>query len=166
MTMLSLSKTPRSNPRTVALGTVLFLASVFLLGAAPALAADLSDNPNPGAVMFGDGPKRNMINLTEKGLPSEWDVRSGKNIKWRQPLGSQTYAGPIIHEGKVFVGTNNEGLRNPKLTQDRGNIMAFDEKTGEFLWQITHTKLPESKLHDWPLQGICSTPAIEGDRLY
>ena len=44
--------------------------------------------------------------------------------------------------------------------------MAFDEKTGEFLWQITHTKLPESKLHDWPLQGICSTPAIEGDRLY
>lgn len=159
-----MTTTSLSHVRTVAIGAVLLLG-LALLGAIPTLAAD-ADNPNPGAVMFGDGPKRNMINLTEKGLPTEWDVRSGKNIKWRQQLGSQTYAGPIIHEGKVFVGTNNEGLRNPKLTKDRGNIMAFDEKTGEFLWQITHTKLPESKLHDWPLQGICSTPAIEGDRLY
>ena len=143
------------------------VAAVLLLAALalPALAAEPASS-KPSAVMFGDGPKRNMVNNTEKGLPSEWDARTGKNIKWSQPLGSQTYAGPIIHEGKVFVGTNNEGLRNPKLTNDRGVIMAFDEETGEFLWQITHTKLPESKLHDWPLQGICSTPAIEGDRLY
>ncbi|MDH3746341.1 MAG: PQQ-binding-like beta-propeller repeat protein, partial [Acidobacteriota bacterium] len=34
------------------------------------------------------------------------------------------------------------------------------------LWQMTHTKLPESKLHDWPLQGVCSTPVVEGNRLY
>ena len=118
------------------------------------------------AAMFGDGPKRNMVNLNEKGLPSEWDVDSGMNVKWSQPVGSQSYAGPVIYEGKVFVGTNNEGLRDPELTGDRGVVMAFDEKTGEFLWQMTHTKLPESKLHDWPLQGVCSTPAVEGDRLY
>ncbi|MFQ5350375.1 MAG: PQQ-binding-like beta-propeller repeat protein [Thermoanaerobaculia bacterium] len=116
--------------------------------------------------MFGDGPKRNMVNLTEKGLPSEWDVDSGMNVKWSQPVGSQSYAGPVVHGGKVFVGTNNEGRRNPELGADRGVVMAFDEKTGEFLWQMTHTKLPESKLHDWPLQGVCSTPAAEGDRLY
>ncbi len=117
-------------------------------------------------VMFGHGPHRNMVNLTEEGLPSKWDVKSGMNIKWSQPVGSQTYAGPVISGGKVFVGTNNEGLRNPKLTKDRGDVMAFDEKTGEFLWQMTHTKLPESKLHDWPLQGVCSTPVIEGNRIY
>ena len=116
--------------------------------------------------MFGDGPKRNMVDLEAEGLPAEWDVDSGMNVKWSQPVGSQSYAGPVVHGGKVFVGTNNEGLRNPKLTKDRGVVMAFDEKTGEFLWQITHTKLPESKLHDWPLQGVCSTPAIEGDRIY
>lgn len=150
---------------TLGAGTVgaLFLAlSAVAFLAGPALGAD----QDAAVVMFGDGPKRNMINTTETGLPSEWNAQSGKNVKWSQPLGSQTYAGPVIHGGKVFVGTNNEGLRNPKLTQDRGVIMAFDESTGEFLWQITHTKLPESKLHDWPLQGICSTPAIEGDRLY
>jgi outer membrane protein assembly factor BamB len=140
-------------PAALALLTVAALAS-------PAAAGDQK------VAMFGDGPKRNMVNLTEEGLPSEWDVRTGKNVKWSQPVGSQAYAGPVVHGGKVFVGTNNEGRRNPELGQDRGVVMAFDEKTGEFLWQMTHTKLPESKLHDWPLQGVCSTPAIEGDRLY
>jgi outer membrane protein assembly factor BamB len=111
------------------------------------------------------GPQRNNVS-NEKNLPTSWDIKTGKNIKWSQPVGSQSYAGPIIKDGIVLVGTNNEGRRNPKLDKDRGVIMAFDEKTGEFLWQITHEKLPETKLHDWPLQGICSTPAIEGDRFY
>ncbi len=136
------------------------LLSFGILFAMPAIS--VGEDP----VMFGDGPKRNMVNLTEKGLPTEWDIKSGKNLKWSQPVGSQAYAGPVVSGGKVFVGTNNEGLRNPMLTKDRGVVMAFDEKTGEFLWQMTHEKLPESKLHDWPLQGVCSTPAIEGDRLY
>ena len=142
---------------STATAALAFLAATAL--AMPAAAAD-------GGAMFGNSPKRNMVNLTEKGLPAEWDVDTGMNVKWSQPVGSQSYAGPVIHGGKVFVGTNNEGRRNPKLDKDRGVVMAFDEKTGEFLWQMTHTKLPESKLHDWPLQGVCSTPAIEGDRLY
>ncbi len=114
---------------------------------------------------FGSDRSRNLIS-EETGLPSAWDVKTGKNVAWSQPVGSQSYAGPLVFGGVVLVGTNNEGHRNPKLTRDRGVIMAFDEKSGEFLWQITHAKLPESKLHDWPLQGICSTPAAEGDRFY
>ncbi len=115
--------------------------------------------------MFGNGPERNMVNLTEKGLPAQWDVKTGKNVKWSQAVGSQAYAGPVIHGGRVFLGTNNEGRRNARLEHDRGVVMAFDEKTGELLWQMTHTKLPESH-QDWPLQGVCSTPAIEGERIY
>ncbi len=37
---------------------------------------------------------------------------------------------------------------------------------GRFLWQAVHEKLPQGKVNDWPLQGICSTPAVEGDSLY
>ena len=44
--------------------------------------------------------------------------------------------------------------------------MAFRESDGVFLWQSTHTKLTSGRVNDWPLQGICSTPYIEGDRLY
>ncbi len=72
----------------------------------------------------------------------------------------------MVAKGEVLVGTNNEGRRNPKLGNDRGVVMAFDAKDGKFLWQSTHEKLPETKVHDWPLQGVCSSPAIEGNRVY
>jgi len=117
------------------------------------------------AVMFGGDTDRNMVS-DEKGLPATWDVESGKNVKWRAKLGSQSYGGPIVAGGKVFIGTNNEGLRNPELKGDRGNVMVFDAQTGEFLWQAAHPKLPAGRVNDWPLQGVCSTPAIEGDRLW
>lgn len=115
--------------------------------------------------MWGFTPSRNLVS-DETDLPEKWDPETGLNIKWRASLGSQTYAGPILIGGKVFVGTNNQGLRNPKLTGDRGVIMAFRESDGEFLWQSTHTKLPSGRVNDWPQQGVCSAPFIEGDRLY
>jgi outer membrane protein assembly factor BamB len=44
--------------------------------------------------------------------------------------------------------------------------MAFDAESGKFLWQSAHPKLPQGRVNDWPLQGVCSTPYIEGDRLW
>ncbi|RMH20791.1 MAG: hypothetical protein D6696_07310 [Acidobacteria bacterium] len=115
--------------------------------------------------MFGNTPSRNMVSA-ETGLPSSWDVDTGENVLWSQPVGSQSYAGPVVAGGRVFVGTNNEGERDPAIKGDKGVVMAFDAADGTFLWQMVHDKLPESKLHDWPLQGVCSTPVVEGDRLY
>jgi outer membrane protein assembly factor BamB len=115
--------------------------------------------------MFGVTPARNMVS-PETGVPTEWDVSSGKNIKWRQKLGSQTYAGPVVHDGRVYVGTNNEASLVPSITGDKGVVMAFDAETGEFLWQATHDKLPAGRVNDWPMQGVCSTPHVEGDRVY
>jgi|CXWL01.1.fsa_nt_gi outer membrane protein assembly factor BamB len=115
--------------------------------------------------MFGNTPSRNMVS-EEKGLPTNFDIDSGENVLWKVKLGSQAYGGPVVHGGKVFAGTNNESPRNPKLTGDRGNLMAFDAKTGKFLWQSAHPKLTAGKVNDWPQQGVCSGPAVEGDRLY
>ncbi len=115
--------------------------------------------------MWGFTPSRNMVS-DEKNLPEKWDPATGLNVKWTAALGSQAYAGPVVSGGVVFVGTNNQGLRNPKLGGDRGVIMAFRESDGKFLWQSTHTKLPAGRVNDWPQQGICSTPFVDGDRLY
>ncbi len=109
---------------------------------------------------------RNNVRPAEKGLPVTFNPATGENVLWSQPVGSQSYGGPVLAAGKVLVGTNNEGRRNPKLGDDRGVVMAFGAADGTFLWQMTHEKLPETKLHDWPLQGVCSTPAIEGNRAY
>ena len=115
--------------------------------------------------LWGGSLSRNMVS-DEKNLPDWWGPETGENVKWTARLGSQTYAGPLLLGGKVFVGTNNQQEKNPKLTGDRGVIMAFRESNGELLWQSTHTKLPAGRVNDWPQQGICSTPFIEGERLY
>lgn len=132
------------------------LIAAGLLLAAPSLAQ---------VAMFGNGPSRNMAS-DEKGLPTKWNPETGENILWMAKLGSQNYGGPVVADGKVFVGTNNEGLRNPKLTGDRGVLMVFDAKDGKFLWQSAYPKLAAGRVNDWPLQGICSSPAVEGDRVW
>ena len=116
--------------------------------------------------LWGGTPTRNMVNLVETGIAKEWDVKTGKNIKWKAALGSQSYGNPVIVDGRIFVGTNNEGNRNPDIKGDKGNIMCFAEEDGKFLWQAVHDKLPAGRVNDWPLQGICSSPVVEGNRLY
>ena len=115
--------------------------------------------------MWGGTPDRNMVSAM-KGLPSEWDVKTKKNIKWVANLGSQSYGNPVVAGGMVFVGTNNELVRDPKQPGDRGVLMAFRESDGEFLWQQTHVKLESGRANDWPFQGVASSPLVEGERLY
>ncbi|MCB1042447.1 MAG: PQQ-binding-like beta-propeller repeat protein [Acidobacteria bacterium] len=126
----------------------------------------------PLVAMAGDWPtwggnnQRNMVNQTEKNMPITWDVESGTGIKWTADLGSQSYGNPVIYKGKILVGTNNEGLRDPEVAGDKGNVMCFSEADGSFLWQAIHDKLSAGRVNDWPLQGVCSTPFMDGDRAY
>jgi outer membrane protein assembly factor BamB len=115
--------------------------------------------------MWGGTPDRNMVS-GQKGLPGSWDVATKKNVRWVAALGSQTYGNPVVSGGKVFVGTNNEGLRDPRQGGDRGVVMAFRESDGSFLWQMTHEKLVAGRVNDWPYQGVASSPLVEGDRVY
>ena len=95
-----------------------------------------------------------------KDIPTEWNLDTGENVLWAVPLGSQTYGNPVVANGKVFVGTNNTHgyLKRYPGKVDLGCLLAFDEKTGKFLWQCSSTKLPSGRVNDWPLMGICSTP--------
>jgi outer membrane protein assembly factor BamB len=134
----------------------------FLLTAALLRAGEPGSGDWP---MWGGTPDRNMTrNMT--GLPKSWDMTKGTNVAWVAALGSQTYGNPTVAGGKIFVGTNNEGMRDKDLGGDRGVLMAFDEKTGEFLWQHATEKLAAGRVNDWPFQGVASSPLIEGDRLY
>ena len=133
-----------------------------------ALAASGARAGGPGTgdwPMWGGTPGRNMVS-GEKGLPTEWDVKTKKNVKWVATLGSQSYGNPVVAGGMVFVGTNNDGLRDPKQPGDRGVLMAFGASDGEFLWQMTSEKLAAGRANDWPFQGVASSPLVEGDRLY
>ena len=112
--------------------------------------------------MWGGTADRNMIS-NMKGMPTSWDVKEKKNVKWVAQLGSQTYGNVVVSGGMVFVGTNNEGLRDPKITGDKGILMAFRESDGEFMWQMVHDKLAAGRVNDWPLSG-CRIVADGGRR--
>jgi len=134
-------------------------AVLFLAGAAQA------QTRKGDWLMWGGTPDRNMVS-DETGIPHEWDIKTGKNVKWKAPLGSQTYGNPVIAQGRVFVGTNNNGNFRENIKDDKGVVLAFDERTGKLLWQATHDKLPTGRVNDWPEQGICSGPYVESQRLY
>ncbi|MBZ5496287.1 MAG: PQQ-binding-like beta-propeller repeat protein [Acidobacteriia bacterium] len=115
--------------------------------------------------MWGATAQRNMASSMKK-LPASWDIKTNKNIKWKADLGSTSYGNPVVADGKVFVGTNNENPKNPEIKGDKGVLMCFRESDGRFLWQAISDKLESGKENDWPEQGVCSAPAVEGKRLY
>jgi outer membrane protein assembly factor BamB len=127
--------------------------------------AEASDPGTGDWPMWGGTPDRNMVS-DMKGLPVAWDVQKKTNIKWVADLGSQTYGNITVAGGLVFVGTNNEGKRDPKVTGDKGVLMAFRESDGAFMWQSVHDKLVAGRVNDWPFQGIASSPLVENDRVY
>jgi outer membrane protein assembly factor BamB len=125
-----------------------------------ALLASAADQPQ-----WGQAWSRNMVSR-ERGLPADFDPKTGKNIRWIAKLGNETHSTPVIASGRVYIGTNNNDPRDPKHRGDRGVLMCFDEKTGAFLWQLVVPKREEDKFHDWPNSGISSPATVEGDRVY
>ena len=118
---------------------------------------------------WGGRPDRNMVS-GEAGLPADFDPgdlkadptsqKPGRNVKWVVPLGSRTFSTPVVSGGRVFIGTNNGGLRDPKYPGDRGVLLCLKESDGSLLWQLV-TAGPA-----YALLGQCSPPTVDGDRLY
>ena len=115
-----------------------------------------------------------------KTFPTEWNIgefdantgawlnQKPKNIKWVAQLGFKSYGNPVVANGKVFVGTNNGAgyLKRYPAEVDLGVLLCFDEKTGKFLWQDSNEKLPTGRVNDWPDEGLCCAPLVEGNRLW
>lgn len=145
----------------------------------PADAKGEAAEPNVNWSQWGGSSIRNNTPVG-KNIPTEWEVgefdyktgawdpTDAKSIKWVAKVGSQTYGNPVVHNGKLFIGTNNGGewIKRYKPGTDLGCLLCFDIKDGKFLWQHTTEKHPAGRVYDWPLQGICSAAYAEGDRLW
>lgn len=97
-----------------------------------------------------------------------WQAETAKHIKWVARLGSESYGSPVIAAGKVFCATNNGAgyLKRYPASVDLGCLLAFRQSDGQFLWQFSSEKLKAGREIDWPMQGICCSPLVEGDRLW
>jgi outer membrane protein assembly factor BamB len=128
---------------------------------------------------WGGSPVRNNT-PDGKNIPTDWKVgdidedtgvwkkETSKNVKWVARLGTKSNGNAVVANGKVFIGTNNGGgyLKRYPSSVDLGVLLCFNEADGKFLWQDSSEKLPTGRVNDWPLEGICSTPLVEGHRLW
>jgi outer membrane protein assembly factor BamB len=155
------------------LAAVYFLGAAFGTGEARVGPASKKDAPaakgKKGTAwpMFGGTPARNMVNTVDKKVLTDWTVEGGpKNIKWSVKIGTRGYTTPVIAGGKIFVATNNDVPRDPKVKGPRAVLMCFRESDGKFLWQITHEEPPEEVVRDALRDGLCATPTVDGDHVY
>src|SRR5256885_8520940 len=73
--------------------------------------------------MWGGTPARTLFS-PGKDPPVMWDVEKNWNVKWAAQLGSKSYGNPVVCDGVVYVGTNNESHRDPAFLRDAGVLMA------------------------------------------
>ena len=64
----------------------------------------------------------------------------------------------------VFPNSKITTLKRYPADTDLGCLLCFNEADGKFLWQHSSEKLAAGRVNDWPMQGICCAPYIEGKR--
>lgn len=132
-------------------------------------------------VQWGGSNDRNMVCQTQ-GLPDSFepgrkqpaggiDPATTRHVLWTARLGSGTYGNPTVAGGRVFVGTDDlTASEDPRFKRTRGGMVkCFDEQTGKLIWQLIvpqRTKLPRPMHFGHQHLGICSSPTVDGDRVY
>ncbi len=131
---------------------------------------------------WGGCDSRNMVSK-ETGLPDSFepgkkmpsgggiDPATTKNVKWTVRLGSAAYGNPTVAGGKVFVGTDDLTVaEDPRFTRSRGGLVkCLDEATGQLVWQLVcpkRTNIPKKMHFGHQHLGVCSSPTVDGDRVY
>ncbi len=104
--------------------------------------------------------------LCDEEPPDFWDVKTRQEHQMEGGDRTTSYGNPVVADGKILLGTNNGNPRNADIQGDKGVLMCFRESDGKFLWQAVTDKLASGPPNDFPEQGVCSSPAVEGKRLY
>jgi len=149
------------------------LAAAALWGAAFSRAADWPQ--------WGGRDARNFV-ADEPGLPASFrpdrtEVTNGaatsvagENLQWSAPLGTQVYVTPAVSQGKVFIGANDAKVDAPRFSRTKGSVFdCLDEATGKRLWRLVIPRLKtQNKLFNYDDLdlGLCSSPTVEGNRVY
>ena len=123
----------------------------------------------PGASGVGDG----------QGAIVDWDVTTGRNIRWKTPIPGIANASPIVWDNRIFVATAISGAGDTTFrTGDYGSVTSVDDLSehtwklyaleagsGRIVWEReVHRSEPRTKRH---MKGshASSTPATDGRRV-
>jgi outer membrane protein assembly factor BamB/precorrin-6B methylase 2 len=149
------------------------LAVVTIIGTVTSQDVNSDDWP-----MLGRSEDRNSVS-PEKHPPLQWDTddvqigeydrtqKPRQNVKWVAKLGSMTFGDPVVADGLVWVGTNNDFGRDFVYPRDDASVLAcLRESDGTLLYKYVSPRLKQGRVHDWPYSSMASSPLIERDRLW
>ena len=123
---------------------------------------------------WGGSAGKNMVSQ-EIGLPETFEpgrtdpqgsgvvMSTTQNVKWAAKLGDFSCSTPTVACGRVLIGGMDDRI---------GILKCFDEETGRLLWQWSEPCRSDlgpdaMNFRIFPKSlGVCSTPAVDGDRLY
>jgi outer membrane protein assembly factor BamB len=156
--------------------------------AAASPAAATASPTLPAASTIKPGPPRNWSSFRGDGASgnadgqravTDWDVASGKNMKWKTPIPGIANSSPIVWGNRVFVTTaiskaGDKSFRTglygdvkpvDDLSEHEWKVYALDKATGRIVWERSvFTGTPNTKRHPKATQAN-STPATDGRRV-
>ncbi len=162
----------RITPEAAAVGAP---PSPAMLPPAPA-AVPRARGPRNWPAFRGDGASGNGDGQR---AVTEWDVASGKNIKWKTPIPGVANSSPVVWGDRVFAvtaiskaGDNSfrTGLYGDvkpvdDLSEHQWKIYSLDKTSGKILWERTAVAAaPKTKRHTKGSQAS-STPVTDGKRV-
>ncbi len=99
------------------------------------------------------------------------DVFANGEVLWQIPLGDHQYTVPRVDGDRLLVGTNDTHIDHPAVQSTGGGIlMCLERASGRMIWQLPIPRympgvIPPYHFDQWSC-GICSSPAVDGKRLY
>jgi outer membrane protein assembly factor BamB len=111
--------------------------------------------------------------------PTNWNVDSSMNIKWKTAIPGLGHSCPVIWGNYLFVTTASSekqeesikvGLYGDIDMADDSGVLEFkvyclDKNTGKVIWEkVAHKGIPKSKRHTKSSQANC-TPSTDGKHL-
>ena len=123
------------------------------------------------------GPQASGVD-SSKALPTEWNVETGKNVRWQTPLPGLGHASPVIAGDRIYIATAvgqgdaqlKVGLYGDIMPVNESGpqqwrLLALDRASGKIIWDILgHEAVPKIKRH--PKATHCnSTPAMDGESI-
>ena len=124
------------------------------------------------------GPQASGVGDAQGALV-EWDVKSGKNVRWKTPIPGFANASPVIWGNRIYIATADSstgvntfqagsifGVNSLNDTSEHTwRLYALDAANGAIVWNMeVHKSIPRTKRHP-KASHASSTPVTDGRRV-
>ncbi len=104
------------------------------------------------------GPTGNN-SVGQHGLPTSWDDKKGRGIKWKVALPGEGWSSPVVSEGRIYCTTALDEGKSLRA-------VCVDFATGKTIWDSEIFQVPMPPEKHQRNSFASPTPLLEGDRLY